>query len=86
MLEILILTPFLHVTKCVWGAYSETLTIETEGELCVVIEREGQKTVARPVSKGRGNTRIFSIDAGTVHVAPGMLHEGDIVKVKRFFN
>ena len=21
MLEILILTPFLHVTKCVWGAY-----------------------------------------------------------------
>lgn len=22
MLEILILTPFLHVTKCVWGAYA----------------------------------------------------------------
>lgn len=65
---------------------SETLTVETEGELCVAIEQEGQKTVARPVSKGRGNTRIFAIDAGTVHVAPGMLHEGDIVKVKRFFN
>lgn len=25
MLEILILTPFLHVTKCVWGAYVDTV-------------------------------------------------------------
>lgn len=65
---------------------SETLTIESEGELCVAIEREGRKTVVRPVCKGRGNTRIFAIDAGTVHVAPDTLHAGDIVKVKRFFN
>lgn len=65
---------------------SETLTIESEGELCVAIEREGRKTFVRPVSKGRGNTRIFAIDAGTVHVAPDTLHAGDIVKVKRFFN
>lgn len=65
---------------------SETLTIESEGELCVAIEREGRKTFVRPVSKGRGNTRIFAIDAGTVHVAPNTLHAGDIVKVKRFFN
>lgn len=65
---------------------SETLTIESEGELCVAIEREGRKTFVRPVSKGRGNTRIFAIDAGTVHVTPDTLHAGDIVKVKRFFN
>lgn len=65
---------------------SETLTIESEGELCVAIEREGRKTFVRPVSKGRGNTRIFAIDAGTVHVAPDTLHAGDIVKVNRFFN
>lgn len=65
---------------------SETLTIESEGELCVAIEREGRKTFVRPVSKGRGNTRIFAIDTGTVHVTPDTLHAGDIVKVKRFFN
>ena len=65
---------------------SETLTIESEGELCVAIEREERKTFVRPVCKGRGNTRIFAIDAGTVHVAPDTLHAGDIVKVKRFFN
>ena len=42
MLEILILTPFLHVTKCVWGAYTINFTfvILKEKEIRMAVLQE----------------------------------------------
>ena len=81
MLEILILTPFLHVTKCVWGAYGN-ITDKTADIRRLVITKdiaEGQTIDQYDILKNAVNIQMWANAYGHVTGTSSSMKLKDVV-------